>query len=169
MSLYEITSEMMSLIAAFNDHGKDSPEAEQAFREHASALAEAFDAKADDYAALIRSCETRAEARRAECERMKALADSDDALADRLRDAMKTAMSATGRTRVDTQKFRLSVKQNGGKLPVLIEDPASVPQEYQIPRMTTVIDKDAIRTVLEAGGTVSGAALGARGSRLDIR
>jgi hypothetical protein len=35
--------------------------------------------------------------------------------------------------------------------------------------MTTVIDKDAIRTVLEAGGTVSGAALGARGSRLDIR
>lgn len=169
MSLYQITAEMVSLMAAFNDHGKDSAEAESAFREHAAALAEAFDEKADDYAALIRSCETRAAARREESERIRMLADSDDALAHKLRDAMRSAMEATGRTRVDTPKFRLSVRQNGGKIPVLIEDPDRIPTQYQIPRMTTVIDKEAIRAALEKGEAVSGAALGTRGSRLDIR
>ena len=49
MSLYAIKSEMLVLLDAFDQHGADSPETEAAFREHAMSLAEAFDAKADDY------------------------------------------------------------------------------------------------------------------------
>lgn len=169
MSLFAITSEMMSLISAFNDHGKDSPEAEEAFREHAAALAEAFDSKADGYASLIQECEARTESRRGEAKRLLSLADSDEALASRLREALRQAMESTGRTRVDTDRFRLSVRQNGGKIPVFITDESAIPQEYLLPRMTMQVDKDAIRTALEKGDTVAGAVLGQRGSRLDIR
>lgn len=169
MSLYQITAEMVSLLHAFDQHGEDSPEAEAAFREHAAALAEAFDGKADDYAALIRVCETRSEARHSEAARMKALADSDEALASRLREAMRAAMEATGRVKVDTNRFRLSVKTNGGKVPVIIEDESAIPSDFAVPVVTTKLDRDAIRFALEAGTPVMGARLGQRGTRLDIR
>lgn len=169
MSLYQITAEMVSLLHAFDQHGEDSPEAEAAFREHASALAEAFDSKADDYAALIRVCETRSEARRHEAARMKALADSDEVLSSRLRETMRAAMEATGRVRVDTPRFRLAVRTNGGKIPVVIEDEAALPAEFAVPVVTVRPDRDAIRSALEAGKPVAGARLGQRGTRLDIQ
>ena len=48
MSLYQITAEMQSLLDAFDAHGAESPEAEAAIREHAAAIAEAFDAAKQD-------------------------------------------------------------------------------------------------------------------------
>lgn len=169
MSLYLITGEMITLLNAFYDYGKDSPEAEAAIREHAAAIAEAFDAKADSYAALIRSCELRADSRHTEARRMTALAEADEALADRLRDALKNAMEITGRTKVDTERFRLSVKKNGGAIPVVISDQSLIPHNLMIPKMTMSVDRDAVRKVFESGGTVEGASLGVRGSRLDIK
>lgn len=169
MSLYAITEEMQSLLDAFDTHGAESPEAEAAIREHAAAIAEAFDAKADNYAALIRTCEARAEGRREEAERMLALARSDESLADRLRLALKSAMEVTGRTKVDTPRFRLAVRGNGGKVPVLVEDEAALPDQYRVQVVTSKLDRDAIRSALEAGNAVAGARLGERGTRLDIR
>jgi acyl transferase domain-containing protein len=169
MSLYAIKSEMLGLLEAFDQFGAESPEVENAFREHAAALAEAFDSKADDYAALLRVAETRAAARKEESERIALLAASDEALAKRLREALMIAMQQTGRTKVDTDRFRLSVKRNGGKIPVEITDTAALPPEYMIPKVTHAVDRDAIRAALEAGTPVPGAALGERGWRLDLK
>jgi hypothetical protein len=169
MSLYQITAEMQSLIDAFDAHGAESPEAEAAIREHAAAIAEAFDAKADGYAALIRTCEVRSAARAEEADRMKRLAQSDDALASRLRRTLVEAMQATGRTKVATDRFTLSVVANGGKLPVVIEDEAALPAEFVVPHVTTRVDREAVRSALEAGTPVSGARLGERGTRLSLR
>lgn len=169
MSLYAIKSEMLVLLDAFDQHGAESPETEAAFREHAMSLAEAFDAKADDYAALIRIAETRAAARREESERLALLAASDDLLAKRLKESLLIAMQETGRTKVDTARFRLSVKRNGGKTPVDISDTALLPPEYLVPKVTHTVDRDAIRAALEAGTPVPGAALGERGWRLDLK
>jgi len=169
VSLYQITAEMQSLLDAFDAHGAESPEAEAAIREHAAAIAEAFDAKADSYAALIRTCEVRAEAREAEAKRMLKLAGSDGNLAARLRDALLTAMQATGRTKVQTSRFSLSVVANGGKVPMFIEDESALPAEFVVPRMVTTIDREAIRSALEAGIPVAGARLGQRGTRLALK
>jgi hypothetical protein len=168
MSLYQIKTEMMSLLDAFARYGRDSDEAASAIREHAAAIAEAFDAKADDYAALIRVCETRAAARREESERMQQLAKDDEALAERLRKALLDAMDTTGRVRVDTPRFRIAVRGNGGKIPVIIESASDLPTEFVVPKITHEIDKTAIREALERGVPVSGARLGERGKRLDI-
>lgn len=169
MSLYQITTEMQSLLDAFDQHGAESPEAEAAIREHAAAIAEAFDQKADGYAGLIRNCESRAAARRAEAERMERLAALDEALANRLRRTLLDAMQVTGRTKVQTERFALAVRQNGGKVPVVVEDESALPLQFVVPVTTNRIDKDAIRAALESGTPVSGARLGERGTRLDLR
>lgn len=169
MSLYAITTEMLSLIDAFDRFGAESPEAAEAIREHADAIAQAFDAKADDYAALIRVCETRAAARAAEADRMRRLAQSDEALAERLRKAIMDAMTATNRLKVETARFKLAVRANGGKLPLVIADESALPAAYRVPVVSERIDKDAIRADLEAGKPVEGASFGVRGSRLDLR
>jgi len=169
MSLYAITEEMQRLLDVFDQHGDSGSETAAAMQEHIAALAEAFDAKADSYAALIRVCEVRSQARKEEAQRLIALSASDASLADRLRNALMQAMQATRQTRVETERFRLAVRQNGGKLPILIADTDAIPQAYRIPVVTERIDKDGIRDALERGETVPGASLGVRGFRLDLR
>lgn len=169
MNLYAIKTEMTSLLDGIAEVGLDSPEATAALAEHMEALVGAFDDKADDYAALIRICETRAAARREESERMTALARDDEALADRLRETLLTAMQQTNRTKVDTARFKLAVRRNGGKVPVEVVDADALPDEYRIPRVTMAVDRDAIRAALEAGTPVPGATLGERGWRLDMK
>jgi hypothetical protein len=168
MSLYAITTELQSLIDLADRGGTDA-EMDAAIAEHRQALVDAFDAKADDYAALVRTCEARADARRAEAKRMQLLADSDELLAERLRIALRDAMTATGRAKVETSRFRLAVRANGGKVPVLIDDEATLPPQFRVQVVVEKTDKDAIREALEGGKPVPGARLGERGTRLDIR
>lgn len=171
MSLYQITAEMMELLdIAAGVMGEDgSPEVELAFAQHAAALRSAFDLKADDYAALIRVCETRASARKVEADRMKALMARDEALAERLRTMLMDAMIATNRSKVETARFALAVKKNGGKIPVLIEDESLIPVDFKVPKYVETLDKDGIREALEGGATIPGATLGVRGTRLDLK
>jgi hypothetical protein len=168
MSLYEIQNELMALLDMATETDK-SAELEAAMQEHTNALIEAFDAKVDDYAALIRICETRAETRLAEVERMKKLAVADDALAQRLRQNLILAMQQTKRTKVQTNRFALSVVSNGGKQPVQVTDETALPEEFKIPVYSVKIDKEAIRAALENGETVDGATLLPRGVRLSLK
>lgn len=167
MSLYEIKAELLELADALAVI--DSPDAEAALAEHRVALIEALTSKAEDYAALIRVCESRAEARRVEAERMEMLAAADEAVADRLKRLLMDAMIATNNTKLDTERFRLSIRRNGGKTPVVISDETAIPIDFRVPKITESIDKDAIREALESGTNVPGASLGERGQRLELR
>jgi hypothetical protein len=168
MSLYEISSELAALLNMAETQGM-SPEIEEAMQEHTAAMVEAFDEKADNYAALIRTLEWRADGRREEAKRIAALANTDDALVTRLRTALMQAMQATGRTTVQTKRFRLGVVNNGGKLPVEIEDETQLPAQFVVPVYGTKIDRDAIRESLERGEDVPGARLLPRGTRLTVK
>ena len=66
MSLYAIQNEITDIVDAILDGG--DAEAQQALEAHLAGLDAALDEKADDYAALIRHLEARADARRAERE-----------------------------------------------------------------------------------------------------
>ena len=169
MSLYAITTELSALLAAAEQHGDESEEFAAALAEHAALMREALADKADSYAALVRSCEVRAEARQQEAKRMQALADSDQRLADRLRAALLQAMQETETPKIETARFRLAIRANGGKLPVVIDSEADLPADYRVPKVTLTIDRDSLREALEAGEAVPGARLGVRGTRLDIK
>jgi hypothetical protein len=168
MSLYAIKSEMESILDAILDGGIDGQEAQDALNAHLEGLDAALEDKADDYAGMIQSLNLRAEARKAEAARMRQLAETDAALADRLKERLKEAMEATGKLKLDTPRFKLSVAGNGGKQPLEVAvEPTALPQEFQA--VTVTANKDAIRKALEAGGTIPGCTLLPRGTGLRIR
>ena len=167
MSLYHISSEMQSVIDAMLEGGADSPEAMTALDEHLKGLEAALESKAEGYAGVIRELEMRATARTEEVKRIRALADADAALAERLKERLRDAMQRTGRTRIDTPRFRLSVVGNGGRQPLLIADPEAIPPLFI--RHVPEINKEAIRLALDAGQEVPGCTLAPRGSRLSIK
>lgn len=167
MNLYQITSELQAVIDGILEGGIDSPEAQQALDEHLAGLDEALDQKAEDYAAVIMSLQARSDARAAEAKRIRELANADATVAQRLKERLKQAMETTGRVRIDTTRFRLTVANNGGKQPMLIEDQSAIPTEFivQVPE----VDKDAVRAALEAGRAVPGCTLVPRGTSLRIK
>lgn len=167
MNLYQITSELQAVIDGILEGGIDSPEAQQALDEHLAGLDEALDQKAEDYAAVIMSLQARSDARAAEAKRIRELANADATVAQRLKERLKQAMETTGRVRIDTTRFRLTVANNGGKQPMLIEDESAIPPEFivQVPE----VDKDAVRAALEAGRSVPGCTLVPRGTSLRIK
>ena len=166
MSLYAIQNEITDIVDAILDGG--DAEAQQALEAHLAGLDAALDEKADSYAALIRHLEARADARRAEAQRMRDLATADDALAERLKTSLKAAMEATGRTKIDTSRFRLSVSNNGGRQPLSVTcDASSLPEN--LVTVTVAANKEAIRQALENGATIPGCELLPRGTSLRIR
>ena len=168
MSLYAISSELELILDAILEGGADSPEGQQALEAHLAGLDAALDDKADDYAGLIRSLELRSAARKAEADRMRALAKADEALAERLATRLKEAMESCGRTQIDTERFRLSVAGNGGKQPLSVTfEPTTLPKE--LTTVTVAANKEAIRQALEAGATIAGCELLPRGTSLRIR
>ncbi len=168
MSLYAIQNEIESLIDALLDGGGTDMAANEALEAHLAGLDAALDEKAEAYASVIRSLELRARARKDEASRIRDLAEADEAVADRLKKRLKEAMEATGKTKIDTPRFKLSVAGNGGKQPLVMEaEVDDLPAEFR--KVLVEADRDAIRAALEAGQAVPGCTLLPRGTSLRIK
>ncbi|MBE3099912.1 MAG: siphovirus Gp157 family protein [Planctomycetes bacterium] len=126
--------------------------------------------KVDNYAALITTLEVRADVRAKEAERLARRAKTDAASAQFLKDRLRGELEARGIQKVETDRYRVSVIANGGKLPLVLGDEREISDAYwrEVPARKE-IDRDAIRQALDAGRTVAGAHYGERGRRLSIR
>ena len=126
--------------------------------------------KVDNYAALITTLEARADVRAKEAERLARRAKTDAASAQFLKDRLRTELEARGLKKVETDRYRVSVVSNGGKLPLVLGDERDIPEAFwrEVPARKE-IDRDAIRQALDAGRPVAGAHYGDRGRRLSIR
>jgi hypothetical protein len=168
MSLYAIQTELATIV----DRLLDTPESPEVQAELTCVL-EGLDAaltdKAEDYVLVIRELEARAEARTAEARRMRELAGCDMALAERLKERLKGAMEASGRLKIDTERFKISVQRNGGKVPVAIDPTAMDLWDGKFVRVKREPDADTIRQALEAGQEVVGCSLMERGTSLRVR
>ena len=167
MSLYAITSEMQVILDAVLDNGIDSIEAQSALNEYLAELDTALEIKAESYAGFITELQMRAESRSKEASRIRALAAADDALATRLKEGLKAAMEQTGKLKIETPRFKLSVAANGGKQSLEIDDPSALDPTLQ--RIVREPDKDVIRAALDSGIKIAGCRLVPRGTSLRIR
>lgn len=172
-TLYQIADDLRALGDLLAEtHGVVSAESEAAFAAFEREIETDLVAKVDAYCALIREMEQRASVRLVESTRLRKLADSDNAAADRLRERLRLTLEMIGAPKVNTPRFRVAVQRNGGAAPLQVapwvaEAPERIPERFREPLWK--VRSDLIREALEAGEALDFANLGERGRRLDIR
>ncbi len=174
MNIFDIDSELDQIAAAFDTLESDQPdEAEllQTIENYFGDLLDQRDRKLDNYARFISEKQAVADARKAEANRILALAQVDQNTADRCKALLKMWMDAKGITKVETPLHKFGIQANGGKTPLVI-DPAWNPEDAPIRyrKITYSFDTATIRQDLETGTfALPFASFGEKGSHLRIR
>jgi hypothetical protein len=169
-TLYDISDDLLALESILIEAGGDvtDPEADQAVDNWLAELGSARDEKIDAYCSLYREFDLRAKAREEEATRLFNLASADLNAARRLRERLLYFFELHRISKLETERFRLTVAANGGALPLFVDcEPEALPEDYQ--RVRIEADKAAIREALESGAPLDFARLGERGRHLRIR
>ncbi|MDX2212597.1 MAG: siphovirus Gp157 family protein [Oculatellaceae cyanobacterium bins.114] len=130
---------------------------------------EARDRKLDNYAALIADLSARAEARRNEAKRLMSRAQTDEGKVRSLKSMLQWFFAQHGYTTIETDRYRLTLANSGGKAPLLLDE---MPIDDFPPQFVKVLrepDKDAIREALETGQELDFARLGERQQSIRIK
>lgn len=173
-TLFHITEDLDALADMLIESGGEISDDEQgsALEAWFQELGEERDQKIDNYCTLIEEMEGRAAVRISESERLANLAQADERAATRLKTRLRDYLEGQGIAKLKTDRFNLTVAQNGGKAPLTIpdqwrHDATTAPEQYH--RRTIRLDVDAIRTDLESGQDVPGCRIEERGTHLRIR
>jgi hypothetical protein len=122
--------------------------------------------KQESYVSVIRSLEAMADARKAEADRLRDRAKTAERHADWLRARLLTHMQTTARSRIETSRFTLTVRQNPYACTVV--DAAVVPREYQRTKIEISVDRRAILEDFKRDGVIPPGVDITRGERLAI-
>ena len=114
--------------------------------------AESLPACVDEVLSLVREIEVRAEARKAEAERLRQRAKRDEAVAAWMKGQVLRVMQAEGFKTLECSRWRATAAMPGGK--PSMEIVGDVPPEFTREEIKITPDKDAIRAALESGQTL---------------
>ena len=152
--LYEATAaaqELEEMIQASAERGGDITELDGHF-DILARQADSLPAAIDDVLSLVRDIEARAEARKAEADRMRQRAKRDQAVADWFRSHVLRVMQAEGFKKLETSRWRVTLAMPGGKR--ALEIVGDVPDDYKFEMTTVETDTAKIREALESGATL---------------
>ena len=158
MTLYEITKDFQDLLELMND--PDVPP--EVIADTMEGIEGAFEVKADNYITLIKSLETDNYGDKEEIERLNARVKRRSDNIARMKERLMNAMNLTGKKKLPTEHYVLSIAKNGGLAPLVVT--GNVPADYC--RMEP--DNSKIRAALDQG-ELDFAHLGERGTHLAIR
>ena len=161
-TLYQLTTEYQNLLdyAASEDH-----EDAQAFRDTLESIDFEVGLKADQYATVIRHLEGQLAVIDNEISRLKTFRNVVDTNTRIIKERLRDAMIAMGKTEIKTNINTFKVVKNGGKLPLV--NFKDVPAEYTI--AVPQVDNEKIRKALDNGERLTFAYYGERGTHLSIR
>lgn len=168
-SLFDISEDMQALDDLLFEMGGDVTD-EASMKTVEAFIAELkanFEAKADNYAALITTMQKRAQVRLEEAERLRQRANIDSKAADYLKAKLKMVMEEKGLKKLETARFRISVAGNGGLAPLKIYDESLIPQVYF--DLVPHINMQRIREAIDHEQDVPGADIEPRGTHLRIK
>lgn len=161
MTLRELTSEYEWLLLVARDPDVDP----QTLADTMEGLTGEIEIKAEGYAVIINDLETEEAQFRKEAERLIKHADGLAANAKRMKDNLMDTMTVMGKTKLNTEHYKVAVVGNGGVKPLKIT--GDVPDEYL--RMKPEPDNKKIREALDAGQKLDFAHLEERGKHLSIK
>lgn len=162
-SLYELTKEYLELQSVL-ESGEDI------FTDFAEFVETdaAFEAKAENYAKIIRNFEGEIDALKAEEKRLKDKRGTLEKAVEKLKKSLETAMIVTNKRKFKKGVFAFSIQKNGGALPVIVDvDTSVLPDDLVI--ITEKPDLKAIANYIEETGDITWAHFGERGESLRIK
>ncbi|HEY8377693.1 MAG TPA: siphovirus Gp157 family protein [Nannocystis sp.] len=199
-TLWQIGDDLEALAALLEEMGGDvsEEEAEAAIDAWLAETREAEATKLDRYKALMDALEERAVAREAKAQWHREQAAANEAVAtaernkiQRLKDRLIAYMDRTGRTALHGHVSRFTLRNNGGKPPLVTDpvDPWAVEPRFrratlvltapadetlealrsQCRKLDLALDNDAIRAALDAGEVVPFARYGERGRHVVVK
>lgn len=167
-TLFDLSNEILQLDDLLDTLDGDDAAQMGALDEYLNSLESNLETKLDNYAGFISELEARSAARKEEAERLAQRAKVDANKAGRLKESLKTFL-IHGYKSMETNRFRLTLAANGGKLPLMIASVEDLPEVYVEQVVTLKALTDAIRNDIEAGIEVPGCMLGERGSSMRIK
>jgi hypothetical protein len=170
-TLLDITEDMAAIDELLAESGGEiTPETEGTLDAWFAELDTNFTGKVDNYCALITEIECRAAVRKAEADRLYDRAKVDENAAKALRERLRFVWELRAMGKVQTSRYTVSLAKNGGKAALDVRVGAEDLPAWAVKTETVVtVDKDAIRSRLEAGEQLDFASLMQRGNRIAIK
>lgn len=160
MTMYELTGQWLELMAMAEDEEIDP----QILADTIEQVEGDLEAKAENYAKVLRMLDGEAKAIDEEAKRLTARAKTIKGNMDRLKRSLEGMMIATGKRKFKTKLFSFCVQKNPARL--VLDDVEAIPEEYWVPQVK--LDNAAVKAAIEQGIEISGAHL-EQGESLRIR
>jgi hypothetical protein len=149
MNLYTLTTQAKQ-IALLLEEGEFTPELEQAL----AITQEQLQEKAINYTYVIKNYEADSQAIDNEIKRLKAMKDAKDNAIDRMKEAVRNAMLASGIDKIESPLFKLSLRRSESVEVVNIDQ---LPENLVTVKKTVSADKVKIKEAIKAGQNIEGA------------
>lgn len=153
MTLYELTSEYLDLLAMLEDPDID----EQVISDTLEAIGGELEVKADGYARVMRQMDADAKAIKAEEERLANRRKSLENRAANLKSRLQQMMEITGKVKFKTELFSFGIQKNPAAVVIDEQYIENIPEEYLI-RQDPKIDRAKLKEDLKAGKDLEGIA-----------
>ena len=151
MNLYTLTTEAQ-MIASLLETEELTPELESMLIINQQELSD----KSMNYAKVIRNKEADSDAIDNEIKRLKAMKESNDRVIDRMKDAVRNAMLASGIDKIESSLFKLSLRRSEAVEVVNIDQ---LPESLTVVKKMESADKVKIKEAIKNGILVEGAVI----------
>lgn len=150
MNLYELTDNYLKVLELIEN-------GEEGLEDTLESINDAIEVKADGYARIIRNLEANAVALKTEIDRLTNRRRSIENSIDRLKENLKNAMIATGKEKIKTDLFNVTVVNN--PVAVNVIDEKLIPEKYFKVEIIRKLDKLSLRDAIKNGEEIQGAKL----------
>lgn len=150
MNLYELTDSYLKVLELIEN-------GEEGLEDTLESINDTIELKADGYARIIRNLEANAVALKTEIDRLTNRRRSIENSIDRLKENLKDAMIATGKEKIKTDLFNVTVANN--PVAVNVIDETLIPEEYFNVEVIRKLDKISLRDAIKGGQEIQGAEL----------
>lgn len=164
MTLYELTSEYMELLAMLEDPDVD----EDLIADTLEGIDGELEVKADGYARVMRQMDADAKAIKAEEERLANRRKSLENRAANLKGRLQQMMEITGKVKFKTELFSFGIQKNPAAVVIDEQYIENIPEEYLI-QQEPKIDRAKLKEDLKAGKNLDGIAHLEQSESLRIR
>ena len=163
-SLFDIVGEFEQL---YEMATSDEEQAEQVFIDTLDSLKGELTEKASGYVAVMNRLQMEQDKADEIVKRYTAIRNARKNAIARMKDACMWACENLGVTEIDAGDMTIQVKNNGGQLPIIIEEGKEVPQN--LCKVTIEPDKSLIREYLKDHPDCEFARIGERGKHIEVK